>query len=103
MTELGRVVVRRPHGFWRDHLRAYELVVDGQPYGRVRRGEEVRFEVTPGRHWAQARIDWTGSPRLTFDAAPGDEVVLQVEPAGNSFMLWQLLGSTSYLRLTRVA
>ncbi|MEV6695239.1 hypothetical protein AB0M35_27580 [Micromonospora sp. NPDC051196] len=103
MTELVRVVVRRPHGFWRDQLRAYELVVDGQSYGRIRRGEEVRFEVAPGSHWAQARIDWTGSPRLAFHAAPGDEVVLQVEPAGNSLMLWQLLGSTTYLRLTRVA
>ncbi len=103
VTELVRVVVRRPDGVWRDLLRAYELVVDGQFYGKIRCGEEVRFEVAAGPHWAQARIDWTGSPRLAFDAAPGAEVVLQVRPAGNSLMLWQLLGSTTYLRLKRVA
>ena len=61
------VVLHRPPA-WTDSLRAYRFVVDSEVRGRIRRGEMLSFEIQPERNWARARIDWTGSPRLEFEA-----------------------------------
>lgn len=98
------VVFVRPPSRWRDRLRSYGLVIDGQPCGKIRSGSEVSVEVPPGRHVAQAHIDWTGSPELAFSAEPGELVRLKVEPAGGATQArGQVLGPTSWLLLSRDA
>ncbi len=96
------VVLHRPSA-WTDSLRAYRFVVDSEVRGRIRRGEMLSFEIQPGRHWARARIDWTGSPRLEFEAGSGETVRLEVKPLPNLLTaLWYLPGTTRWLRLSQI-
>jgi hypothetical protein len=96
---LSRIAFYRPPAVWRDLLRAYRLVVDGHTIGEVRSGQVLRVQVSPGQHEIQARIDWTGSRRWVVHVADGSEARFRVEPAGNALMLWQALGTESYLRM----
>jgi hypothetical protein len=98
------VVFVRPPSRWRDRVRSYRLVIDGQPCGKIRSGSEVSVEVPAGHHVAQARIAWTGSPELAFSVEPGEIVRLKVEPAGDATQaLGQVLGPSSWLLLSRDA
>ncbi len=101
MRQTATVILHRPPA-WSDRLRTYRFLLDGEVRGHIRRGATLSFEIHPGRHWAQARIDWTGSPRLEFDAAPGETVYLEVRPRPNPLtVLWYLPGTTRWLRLSR--
>jgi hypothetical protein len=103
VIETAQLVVHRPPAVWRDRVRAYRLLVDDEFCGKVHPGQTLAVTVPAGRHWAQARIDWSGSPRVEFEVPAGGEVHLVVEPAGNSLTaLWQLFGTTTWLRLTKV-
>ena len=102
MDQPATVILHRPPA-WSDRLRAYRFVVDGEVRGHIRRGKTLSFEIQPGRHWAQALIDWTGSPQLEFEAAPGETVRLEVRPRPNPFtVLWYLPGTTRWLRLAQI-
>ncbi|WP_131732332.1 hypothetical protein [Actinomadura formosensis] len=102
MTDTSRVVFSRPKRALRDLLRSYRLFVYGAPYGKIKPGGEVSVDIAPGTHEVQARIDWSGSPRLAFTAAPGEVVHIRVEPAGNAFQMWQSWTATGYIKLTLV-
>ena len=103
MTEPTHLIISRPSGTWRDKLRAYQLTVDGAQAGRIRSGETLDLPISPGRHWAEARIDWSGSRRLEFEAAAGAAVRLKVEPNGNLLnATWQIFTRRAWLRLTHL-
>lgn len=99
MEDMATVEFYRPPK-WSDLLRAYKILIDGHQVGTVRRGRRLSIDVSPGRHVAQARIDWTGSEELEFDVAAGSLMVLWVEPAGDAFHgLERASTRTGYLRL----
>ena len=58
---MAKILVRRSEKGWRDRFRAYKVFIDDQEAGRLRRGEAAEFEIGPGRHVVQARIDWKRS------------------------------------------
>lgn len=96
----GRIVLTRPGDAYRDKFRAYRLEVDGVRRAKIRAGQTVEVEVEPGMHVVQARISWTGSQARHIDIAPGQEVLLRVEPAGTPAQaLGQVLGQTTWLDL----
>jgi hypothetical protein len=64
--------VTRMGGMFRDFLRAYKLLVDGEVRGRVRPRKSVEVEVEPGPHEVRMKIDWTGSPTHTVDLRAGE-------------------------------
>lgn len=103
MTEQAHLTVARPAGAWRDAVRAYRLVVDGAPVGQIRTGETLHVPISPGRHRVEARIDWTGSRAVEFEAAAGVEVRFSVRPAGNLLnVFWQIFTSNQWLWLTHL-
>jgi hypothetical protein len=103
MDQSCSVVLHRPRRAWTDKSRAYQFLVDGELRGRIQPGQVLSLDIPPGRHWAHVRIDWTGSPRLEFEVAPGEAVHLQVTPRPNPLtVLWYLPGTTRWLRLTRI-
>jgi hypothetical protein len=74
-------------------------VVDDEEVGKIGPGEQLSIPSSPGPHVVQARIDWSGSPRLTVNVPEGTSHLV-VRPAGNAAMaLFQAFGLTSYLRL----
>jgi hypothetical protein len=95
----GQLVVRRSTSATRDLLRGYRIVVDGRRIGTLRRGNEVTVALAPGRHRVRATIDWSGSPELEVDLAPGRTVRLVVEPAGSPSQADQTFSRKQWLSL----
>ena len=82
-------------------MRSYHIVVDGVDRATIRRGQQVAVTLAPGRHVAQARIAWTGSPSVTFDVRAEETIRMRIEPSGGGFdALRQVSGTTSWLRLS---
>ena len=103
MVEPVRLTIARPAGTWRDVMRAYQLLVDGTVVGQIRTEETLQVTISPGRHRIQARIDWSGSRAVEFEAAAGADVRFRVQPAGNLLnIFWQIFTSDRWLQLTRL-
>jgi hypothetical protein len=102
VTEASRVIFTRPKGRYRDLIRAYRLLVDGVPCGTIRSGGELAVDLQPGPHTAQARIDWSGSPKLEFTVQAGQAARIQVAPAGNALQFWQAFTPAGYVKLTQL-
>lgn len=82
-------------------IRSYHIVVDGEERATIRRGDGVAVTLAPGRHMAQVRIAWTGSPSVVFHVRAEETIRLRIEPAGGGFeALDQVSGTTSWLRLS---
>jgi hypothetical protein len=96
----SQILVTRPAVGYRDRGRRYRIEVDDEEVGQIGPGEQLSISSSPGRHVVQARIDWSGSPRLIVNVAEGGSSHLVVRPAGNAAMaLFQGFGRTSWLRL----
>jgi hypothetical protein len=97
----ARILVDRPRGGSRNLLRRYNIRIDGELVGKIRRGSQLAVEVTPGSHHVRASIDWAGSPRVDVNAIDGTDVHLTVSPAGNPFQGWYQTTKHGYLKLER--
>ena len=70
------LTVRRDSGY-ADSMRAYKLLLDGAEIGKIASGESKSFEVTPGEHTIQAKIDWCSTTPLSF-TAENDEAAFEI-------------------------
>ena len=96
--------LKRSSAPWADRFRAYNVAVDGQVIGHIRRGEEKVFEVTPGQHQVQLRIDWTRSKPLQIETHSGEEVRLSCRPRNPLLALyWITFGWRRYVILEHPA
>ena len=59
---------------FRDFLRAYVVVIDGEKVGKIRRGQTKEFPISSGQHELVLRIDWCGSRTIRFSVNDGDEL-----------------------------
>jgi hypothetical protein len=57
---MAEIQITRKNG-WVDRFRAYTVWIDGANVGKIRAGQNSAFEVEPGEHKIQLRIDWCGS------------------------------------------
>ena len=71
------IALSRVPGAWRDRLRRYRVMIDGEPVAMIKRGQRIDLPVTPGRHTVFLQIDWARSPQLEVDLAPGQTVLLE--------------------------
>jgi hypothetical protein len=76
------IVLSRVPGGWRDRLRRYQVMIDGEQVAAIKHGQRVELPVTPGRHTVYLKISWAGSPKLEVDVGPGEAVSLECSPAG---------------------
>lgn len=76
---MGTIRISRVAGQYADKLRAYRVVIDGTTVGKIKAGEEQSFEVDPGQHVVQLRVDWARSRKLEVDVVDAGEVELQCQ------------------------
>ncbi|HEX4059653.1 MAG TPA: hypothetical protein VHY58_01415 [Streptosporangiaceae bacterium] len=77
------ITVSRVPGGWKDRLRRYQVVIDGEQVAAIKHGERVDLPVTPGKHTVFMKISWARSPQLELDVAPGQVVTLECAPTGS--------------------
>ena len=65
---MATITVKRKWGF-KDMVRAYTVVLDGQHVGSLRRGQEITLQTTAGTHELQLEIDWCSSKQVSFSIA----------------------------------
>ncbi|SEP70576.1 hypothetical protein SAMN05216188_101238 [Lentzea xinjiangensis] len=99
-TAQALITVHRPAAVWRDRARAYWIEVDGVRVVRIGADEQLDLPVPPGVHDVRAAIDWTGSPVVRVEVAPGGRARLTVRPAGSSLQFWQAFTRRGYLERT---
>jgi hypothetical protein len=76
---MAEVELARKDGFV-DHLRAYHVLLDGDQIGEVRAGETLLYDVGPGRHEFQLKIDWCWSRKIQLALDAGSSVRLSCSP-----------------------
>ena len=92
------ITLSRAPGGWRDRLRRYQVMIDGEQVASIKHGERIDLPVTPGKHTVFLQISWARSPRLEVELAPGQVVTLECAPT-NSPPLGP--GADSYIDLRR--
>jgi hypothetical protein len=104
-SDLATIVLRRERGSYRDFMRSYQVIVDGEMAAKIKRGQTLTLPIPAGRHEIFIRIDWCRSPVLEVDAGSGQVIEMSCEPAGSSTEgLGAVIGQAteSYIRLSRL-
>jgi hypothetical protein len=73
MTETSKINVKR-EGQYPDYLRKYKIVLDGKELDTLSRGEEKEFEINPGKHKIQLKIDWCKSNIIEFETKKNEKL-----------------------------
>jgi hypothetical protein len=76
----ARIELHRASGSYRDRLRSYRILIDGERAGSVKEGQTASVEVPPGRHEVELRIAWCRSPAIAIDVADRATVSLRCCP-----------------------
>jgi hypothetical protein len=76
----ARIEVHRASGHYRDGLRPYRILIDGERAGSVKAGGTASVKVAPGRHEVELRIAWCHSPAIAVDVADRATVSLRCCP-----------------------
>lgn len=71
------IVIKRSSEYV-NKLRVIDLYLDDKKLGNITDGEEQTFEVPSGEHRLKAKIDWCGSPELSFRLADEEEQCFQL-------------------------
>lgn len=102
---MASIEVQREFGGVTDHLRVYEVVLDGRVVGRLHPGEAETVEVAPGRHGLFMKIDWARSETIDVELAAGGKARFRCAPRANVFtgFYWVTIGRRRYISLTQVS
>jgi len=88
------IKIQRDSGY-ADRLRAYKVVLDGEVIGEIRNGQLVEFDVAPGMHRLNIKIDWCRSNAVEFEM---NNEVVEFE-CGSSLRGFKLLLAIIYITL----
>lgn len=64
--------------------RTYKLLLDGVKIGEIKDGKTEIFQIEPGMHSIQCKVDWIKSNLLQFQTKPGEIVRLSIERESTS-------------------
>jgi len=103
-AEMASVEVQREFDRLSDHLRSYDVVINGRVTGQLRPGESCALEIAPGSHKLYVKIDWCRSEKVDVHLTPGQTVKFRCAPRANLFtdLYWATLGRRRYIKLVRV-
>jgi hypothetical protein len=96
--------IRRDRTLQADIFRSYKILLDGGVLGAVKRGQSLDYEIGPGRHKVQLKIDWARSPAIEVDVAAGEEAVIRCWPRANPLraVYWMTLGRKRWIGIELV-
>lgn len=77
---MTKIVVRREKSHLQDIIRDYTILLNGKEVARVSNGAEAEFDVEPGKHTVQMKIDWCRSLALDVNVDAEKTVTLLCGP-----------------------
>jgi hypothetical protein len=108
---MAEIALRRLDGYRIDRRRAYRVFIDGQRVGDIKSGQTEVFEVSPGQHELQLKVDWTSSEKLQIEVGDGGQAELVCKPritdnkisvsVGFRALYWTTWGRKRYIDLQR--
>lgn len=98
---MTKIIVRRKNAIWQDRARKYTVLLDGKEIATVSNGSQVEFDVEPGKHSVQMKIDWCNSPKFEVDVRAAEAVTLECGPNASPFsaLFYITLWKNQYLWL----
>jgi hypothetical protein len=98
--QAAKIHIARSNDGWVDRARAYDVVVNGEHRGKLRRGEYTEIDVEPGEQSVYLKIDWCRSRVLEFNLQEGAKAQLRCWPRGPLSALYGItIGRNNYMRL----
>ena len=81
--EMGTIELTRLRG-GRDRWRAYIVLLDGVPAGKIRQGQRLHLRAPVGPHEVALKLDRASSPPSRADARPGQTAYFGCGPNGDA-------------------
>jgi len=75
---------------YRDTIRAYKVVIDGEVVAKVMDSKRAEISVRPGIRTIQVKLMWISSRPVQVDVPPGQTTWLRTGPSGGIFQAWRL-------------
>jgi hypothetical protein len=98
----AHVTIKRRAWPFADLMRSYSVWIDAEKVGEIRRRQRRSWEVEPGHHTLQLKIDWCESPALEFDLAAEAEALFVCKAQGTTTTLYSLRRPGEYIHLEQV-
>ena|ERR1700733_10438278 len=80
-----KIVVNRKSELF-NRRRGIKINIDGAEIGQVANGSSEEYQVPPGMHTMQCKINWCSSPELTLHVNEGEMKFLKVRSAARYYM-----------------
>ena len=61
-----------------NYFRKVRLYLDGKFLYAIADGETNKFDVPPGEHALEAKIDWVSSNKISFDVKEGEQIKIEL-------------------------
>lgn len=81
------------NNLFRDELRGYKIIIDGNYCGSIKCGETKYIDIDPGNHTIYLTIDWCRSNKVDFDISENERIKFK---CGNSMKGWRILFAIIY-------
>ena len=79
---MANLIIKRTSE-WNNRMRNIGIYLDGEKIGVIGNGEIKEFEIEPGEHTLNSKIDWCGSEPLTFNLTENE--IKRIELSGFKF------------------
>lgn len=90
------IKISRDSGY-ADATRAYKILLDGEEIGKIKGGETRQYDVKPGNHSLQLKIDWASSRAVEFKSNKTTVEFL----CGSNLRGWRMALSLLYITFLR--
>lgn len=77
---MAKLIVKRKKALV-DRNRNYSIFLDGDKIALIPNGEELSFNINPGKHIISAKVDWNSSNAIIFEVKEDDNIFFTLSTA----------------------
>ncbi|WP_419944930.1 hypothetical protein [Candidatus Poriferisodalis sp.] len=85
----AELVLERIHHY-RDTIRSYHVLIEGQRVGQIRDDKTESFVLRPGSYTLRLQLLWLFSPKVVVELPAGTETRMICGPNGGILQAWRL-------------
>ncbi len=85
----AELVLERIHHY-RDTIRSYQVLIEGQRVGQIRDNKTERYVLRPGSYTLRLQLLWIFSPKVVVELPAGSSTKMICGPNGGILQAWRL-------------